>query len=160
MSCEKNMKADEIVRLFNELTYRRYLVNKDQFQQILKGIRLQEYIALYHISQQASANGVCDGKMYLEDLSRLMSMPMSNTSKMIRKLQEGGFVYWTHDGDGSNGTYAVIAKGGWELMKQQAEKAKTYYGAVLDKFGKDNMVELIGLMKKLDEVLDDAQENM
>ncbi|SDB06114.1 hypothetical protein [Eubacterium oxidoreducens] len=153
--CDVNkMNADEIVRLFNELTYRRYLVNKDQFQQILKGVRLQEYIVLYHISQKASKMDECDGKMYLEELSKMMSMPMSMTSKMVRKLQERGLVYWTHDGDGSEGTYAIITKAGWALMEQQAENAKAYYGTVLKEFGKEKMIELISLMKQLDEVLD------
>ncbi len=158
MSEENTLSKDEIVRLFNELTYRRYLVNKDQFHRVLKGVRLQEYIALYHISKRASGKNICDGKMYLEELSELLSIPMTSTSKMARKLQDEGLVYWTHDGDGSDGTYVVIAKGGWEHLEQQGEIAKNYYGQVLVHFGKDNMIELIDLLRQLDEIMTEERK--
>ena len=41
---------DDITRLSNELTYRRYIMNKDQLRKLFKELNITEYIALHNIS--------------------------------------------------------------------------------------------------------------
>lgn len=46
------LNANEIRKFTNELTYRRYLMNKGKIQELFRKMTLQEYIALYTIESE------------------------------------------------------------------------------------------------------------
>ena len=50
MEEKKEVDQNVIMKLSNELTYQRYLMNRGQIREFLKKISIQEYIALYHIA--------------------------------------------------------------------------------------------------------------
>ena len=154
---EENIKETDVLKLGNEFTLRRYLFNKPQVSQVLNEA---DYILLHIIMETAREHEIYEGKTYLKDLSEKMMLTIRQTSKLISKLKERGLVKWSHDGDGNEGTYVTITDEGRKLMEQQQSVYKEYYGNVINKFGKDNLIELLNLMKQLETVMYSEQEKM
>ena len=54
----------------------------------------------------------------------------------------------------------TITESGQNLLKNQEEILKNYYGKVFEKFGKDNLIQLLSLMKQLETVMSSEMENL
>ena len=153
---DKNNEID-VLKLSNELTIRRYLFNKEQISRVLSA---PDYIALNIIRETETNEQIYSGRTYLKDLAEKMQLSMRQISKMIGNLKERGLVVWSHDGNGSEGTYVTITKSGQQLLTQQQKILEEYYGNVIDKFGKDNLIQLLNLMKQLETVMSSEVERM
>ena len=140
----------DVLKLGNELTTRRYLFNKVQVSKVLSA---SDYIALRIIMDTEKSEDIYEGKTYLKDISEKMQLSIRQTSRMIGGLKERGLINWSHDGNGSEGTYVTITTGGRELFRQQETVVKEFYGKVIEKFGADNMVQLLNLMKQLETLM-------
>lgn len=140
----------DVLKLGNELTTRRYLFNKVQVSKVFSA---SDYIALRIIMDTEKSEDIYEGKTYLKDISEKMQLSIRQTSRMIGGLKERGLINWSHDGNGSEGTYVTITTGGRELFRQQETVVKEFYGKVIEKFGADNMVQLLNLMKQLETLM-------
>lgn len=149
----------DILELSNELTYRIYVMNRDQRRKRFDELNMREYIALQRITHIAASEGIYSGKVYLKDLSESMHLSMRQTSRMAKTLKDRGLVTWSHDGDGSEGTYLSITDGGKELVSKNEEILKEHYGRVIDKYGKENMIQLLQMMKSLETIVQSELEN-
>lgn len=158
---EKTEKTDktDIIKLSNELTYQRHLFNREYRKDIFMKISIPEYIALQYIAMEEASN-IYSGRTYLKDLADKLQMTMRQISKMVEKLRDAGYVVWSHDGNGSQGTYVTITETGQSMLKSQEEILKKYYGRVIEKFGKDNLIQLLQLMKQLETVMSSEMENL
>lgn len=152
---------EDVVKLAYELIFRRYVVNKDQVNAVLKKLTITEYIILYFISDGSMPEDdtpeeeIFKRKTYLRELEDHMQMTTRKMSKQIRKLQDRGLLFWGHDGDGSEGTYVTISKEGLDLLHQQEIGLRDYFSRVIDRFGAKNVVKLLTLMRRLEEIMDD-----
>lgn len=153
MNNEKTALTRENGELANELAYRRYLLNKDQARRLFKELNMPEYIALYIIEQSEETAGIYAGRTYLKDLAQKLQLPIRRTSGMVGALKERGLLLWSHDGDGSEGTYVTLTESGRKLLAQEGDRLKAYYGNVIGKFGRDNLLQLLQLMKQLETVM-------
>ena len=154
---EEHTKETDILTLGNELTLRRYLFNKAQINHVLK---VPDYIALHIIKEAGSEQDIYGGKTYLKDLSEKMQLTIRQTSKLVAGLKERGLVKWSHDGNGNDGTYVTITDEGKKLFEQQQADLKEYYEKVIRRFGKDNLIQLLNLMKQLETVMHSELEGM
>ena len=141
--------------LTNELIYQKYLMNHGQLRQYFRELNMPEYLALHMIEKASSADAPSAGKTYLKDLAEEMQLSIRQTSKMIAELRDRGLVNWAHDGDGAEGTYVIITETGAGLIHRQEETLKDYYGRVIEKYGKDNMIRLLEMMNELETVMND-----
>lgn len=157
---EKPLLAVDIKKLSNELTYRKYLFNKDQVRKFFEELSIPEYIALHIILETEMEAGIYSGRTYLQDLAEKMQLTIWQTSRMVGALKERGLLTWSHDGDGSEGTYVMITDSGKKLLAKEEEILKEYYGRVIEKYGKDNLIQLLQLMKQLETVMSAEMEGM
>ena len=155
---EKIDKTD-IMKLSNELTYQRHLFNREYRKDIFMKMSIPEYIALQYIAME-EASSIYSGRTYLKDLADKLQMTMRQVSKMVEKLRDAGYVVWSHDGNGSEGTYVTITESGQRMLKNQEEILKEYYGKVFETFGKDNLIQLLSLMKQLETVMSSEMEKL
>ena len=95
-----------------------------------------------------------------KDLADKMELTIRQTSNMIAGLRDRGLVYWSHDGNGSDGTYVTITDIGRQNLYEQEDILKDFYGRVIEKYGKQNLIELLRLMKQLDTVMNGEMEVM
>lgn len=154
---EMNRKETDALKLGNELIFRRYLFNKTKISRL---INEADYIMLHIIKDTGKEQEIYEGKTYLKDLSEKMQLTIRQTSKLVSGLNEQGFVRWSHDGDGNEGTYVVITDEGTKLLEDQQEIFREYYSHIIEKFGKDNLIELLNLMKQLETVMCSEVERM
>lgn len=154
------LENTDVMKLSRELTYQRYLLNRGHIKDIFMKMSIPEYIALHFIALEEETSDIYSGRTYLKDLSVKLQMSMRQISKMIERLRDMGYLVWSHDGDGSEGTYVTITESGRELLKEQEETMKLYYSKVFEKFGKDNLIQLLQLMKQLETVMSSEMENL
>ena len=134
-------------------------MNRDQARKYLTDLNLREYIALQRISHIAASDGIYSGRTYLKDLAESMRLSMRQTSQMAGELKDRGLVTWSHDGDGSDGTYLSITDSGRELIARNEEAIKKYYGNVIEKYGREDMIQLLQMMKRLETVVQSEFED-
>lgn len=152
----ENKKIDLAV-LSNELITRRYLFNKNEIHKV---ISRQDYIALHIIVDMGEHEAIYGGKAYLKDIAEKMQLSIRQTSKLAGSLRDRGLVTWSHDGDGSGGTYVTLTEEGKQLLSQQKEILEEFYGRVIEKFGTQNLLQLLRLMKQLETVMSSEMEEM
>lgn len=156
----KELGQNEIMKLSNELTYRRYLMNRGQIREFFQKINTPEYIALYNIALNSDISDIYSGRTYLKELSEKMQLSIRKTSKMIGKLRDRGLVLWSHDGNGSEGTYVTITEEGRKLLEEQEQTLNEYHGRVIQKYGKENLIQLLQMMKQLETVMSTEIEQL
>ena len=144
----------EFNELASEITYRRYMMDKVNLTKIFPDISTMDYIALWVISRLAEKKPDID-KIYLQDIAADLKVPMNRVSEMIQKLRDKGVLIWTHDGDGSEGTYVKLTASGQEAMKKQQEILGSYYRNVIEKFGKE---EFVRMLARLERIMDEESE--
>jgi len=155
------LKTDnEMESLINELTYHRYLMNKGAIRECFRNMSIPEYIALHSIAVNNETSVIYEGRTYLKDLSEKMRLTIRQTSKMVGELKERGLLLWSHDGNGSEGTYVTITENGKNKLKEQEAVLKEFYGKVICKFGTENLIQLLRLMKQLETVMSSTMEEM
>ncbi|MCI6043576.1 MarR family transcriptional regulator [bacterium] len=162
MQDEKNTvnRTPDILKLSNELMYRRYLLNKDQLRSFFKELSIPDYIALHIIQETEEFTEIYEGRTYLKDLAEKMQMTIRQTSKLVGNLRDRGLLLWSHDGNGSEGTYVTITESGKKLLKNQEQILRDYYGKVIEKYGKENLIQLLRLVKELETVMSSELERM
>ncbi|MGN1409571.1 MAG: MarR family transcriptional regulator [Eubacteriales bacterium] len=146
---------NDVTLLAYELTYHRYLMNKGKARHLFRDLTVQEYITLHSITGGAHKKDITSEKIYLKDLSERLDISIHRASKMARELKERGLAQWSHDGNGSEGTYITITESGIRLMRCQEKILEEYYSRVIDKFGHDNLVALISQMDALEKIMDE-----
>lgn len=155
---QKNVNLPDLRELVNELTYQRYLMSRGQLKGLFQQMNVPEYIALHIIESGSVASGDGTKRTYLKELAAKMQLPIQQTSKIVGGLEDRGLLIWSHDGYGSEGTYMTITDIGQKMVLDQEMTLKEYYGTVLEKFGRDNLMQLLKLMKQLEEIMDSTFE--
>lgn len=150
----------EVGSLINELTYLRYLMNKGAIRECFRKMSIPEYIAMHNIADNSETAAIYEGRTYLKELSEKMKLTIRQTSKMVGALKERGLLVWSHDGNGSEGTYVTITETGKKMLGEQEALLKEFYGTVIVKFGRENLIRLLQLMKQLETVMSSTMEEM
>ncbi|MDD5983603.1 MAG: hypothetical protein PUC07_07375 [Solobacterium sp.] len=146
------MDKNTINKLAYDLTYQRYLLNKDKANYLFNDLSVGDYVVLHTV--------LCfEDKAYLEKLGEKLNLSISKMSNVATNLKNRGLVIWSHDGDGSEGTYLTVTETGLKLMDKQEEKLKNYYERVINRFGLKNTVDLIGKMTALETIMEEEMEN-
>lgn len=159
MAEDKNdLDESEIRTLSNEFLYRRYIMNRGQVRDYFEKMSIPEYIALRSIDKNGEIDTEHQGKTYLKYLAEKMQLTIPETSKMFERLSDRGLVIWSHDGKGSSGTYVTITEIGRKLLEEQELALKEHYGKIIKKFGKQNLYQLLLLMKQLEDIMKSEME--
>lgn len=143
---QEALEVHEVRDLANELTYHRYLMNKGQMLGLFHKMNVGEYLALHHID-------IASDRTYLKELAKKMQLPIQQASGIVSGLEDRGLLIWSHDGNGSEGTYMTITESGQKLIRDQEKLLREYYGHVFAKFGRQNLIQLLSLMKQLEDIM-------
>lgn len=152
-------QKNDVAKLAYELTYHKYLVNKDKAQYLFTELAMSEYIALHNIAKVTSDRDTASGRTYLKDLADQLETTIHSVSQMVSKLKDRGLVLWSHAGNGSEGTYVIITDSGLQAMHRQEARLNAYYSRVIDKFGHDNLLHLLEQMEILENIMDEEFTN-
>lgn len=150
----------DLGELSHELAYHKYLLNNDHIRNFLSKLSIPEYLAMHMIKDTEQAAGCDSDRTYLKDIAERMHRTIRQTSVMVKALQERGFLLWSHDGDGSEGTYVTITELGKEMLATEENAIREYYGRVIENYGRGNLMQLLQLMKQLEISMSEEFERM
>lgn len=154
-----NEESDD-AQLSNEMTFRRYQMNRVNLKHLFQELSLVEYIVMCIAAQKDKDHPLNPKKVYLEEIAESLHMPVHKASKIVGNLRDRGLLTWTHDGDGREGTYVVITDMGRNTVERQESVVKEFYGKVIRKFGKEKFIRLLYSMKKLEGIMYEEIEHM
>lgn len=146
------MDKNTVNKLAYDLTYQRYLLNKDKVNYLFNDLSVGDYVVLHTVLG-------FEYKAYLEKIGEKLNLSISKMSNVATNLKNRGLITWSHDGDGSEGTYLTVTETGLKLIDKQEEKLKNYYERVINRFGLKNTVDLIGKMTALETIMEEEMEN-
>ena len=155
-----NNEIEPTKELTHEITYRRYLLSKDDAKFMLKDINIAEYIVLYYMCENPENNSIYSGKIYLSEISEKLNLPIRKISKLVREMNSKNLINWDHDGDGKDGTYITVTDHGKSVFEETDSKLRNFYTRVLQKYGKEKTIQLLQLMKEFDSVMRTELEQM
>ncbi|MQM72800.1 MAG: tRNA (guanosine(37)-N1)-methyltransferase TrmD [Eubacteriaceae bacterium] len=151
---EDKQKDKHNFDLSDELIYRRFmLINNSELQHFFHEMTISEFIVLNLILKNEKNDPIYGGKTYLSDLAESLHRPIRYVSNLSRQLQDKGLIIWKHDGDGEQGTYVMITDDGKKLVEDHQKSTQQFYSHVIEKYGQQNMIKLLDLMKQLDTVI-------
>lgn len=149
-------RETEMSILSNELITRKYLFNK---MEASRDIRIQDYIVMHLITEMNKDCSISDGRAYLRDIAEKMNLTIRHASKLAGELKDKGLIKWIHEGDGSNGTFLEITDEGCVLFEKEKIRLEKFYGDVIEKFGVDNLRQMLNLMKQFEKIVSGELED-
>lgn len=108
---------------------------------------IQNYIAMHIIEELGKE------KVYLKDIAQKMQLTIPQVSKLAAALQESGLIHWSHEGDGSDGTFVTITRNGDKVFTQQKAFLEDFYSRVIEKFGIEKVQEMLKLMEEFENLV-------
>ena len=166
ISGENLNKDADLGLLSDEMTFRRYFTGAMNTRKIFSRMSTGNYVTIEIIERliekEYGSDTQTDGgsRIYLKDLASHFKIPMYKVSEIVRDMSERGMVTWTHDGKGKEGTYIILTESGKKAAKDQQAILKEFYSRVIERFGKEKFVELLGMMADLDQVMESELDQM
>lgn len=150
----------DLTTLANEITYRKYLLEKVNVKKLFSGISVLDYNAMQAILRFNEKKENVSDRIYLRELSEELKIPISKVSQMIGRLQENGMVRWKHEGKGEQGTYIEITDRGVKAVRKQQDILKSFYGTVVTRYGVDKFVQMLDMVTELEDIMTDELEKI
>lgn len=94
-----------------------------------------------------------DKRIYLEEFSEKMNLPLRKSSMLVKRLQDADYVDWKYDGLGEEGTYVEFTGKWWETVENQKRGMEKVYGGTVEKFGKDRFLQLLSEIEDFNETV-------
>lgn len=155
---KEHLSEPDILKLSNELIYRRYIMGREHVRSFFKEVNIPDYIALHFIRGAEASRNDRTGRTYLKELAERMKTDLRQVSRMAGSLSDRGLVVWSHDGNGSEGTYVILTEYGQKVLEEQEAALRNYYGNVIEAYGRENLLRLFELMEQLETVMSHEAE--
>lgn len=127
------------------------VMRKKILDKLFQKISTADYTVLWLLYQYAKNIG--SEKIYLKDIAEQLSLPMDQVSKLAGKLQSKGFVHWTHDGSGEEGTYLQFTADSFESAMSQKKFLSDYTQRVIKSYGEPQFIDLLGELTRLEDIM-------
>ena len=95
-------------------------------------------------------------RIYLKEISEELDMPMAKVSKIVQRMQNRGFVYWTHDASDRPGTFITLSEIGRDALKNQEEKIAVFFENAIIKYGAEDFIKLMELRKRFNDTMEEV----
>ena len=154
----KEITREQLIEMGNDWLKMQFVTGEEHLSKLFSEISTYDYIALLLLQRRM---GLGDDRIYLKEISEELDMPMARVSKIVQRMQNRGFVYWTHDSSDRPGTFITLSESGRKALKEQEEKIAVFFEKAITKYGAENFVELMDLRKRfndtMEEVLDESE---
>lgn len=99
-------------------------------------------------------------KVKISDLTRAMSTSKSATSKMLKNLEEKGYIIRIDDKKDKRIVYIELTSLGEETLEKERVKMSGLLNRVLEKVGKDNADQLLALLEKFYSTMEEEMKEL
>lgn len=137
------------IRLF-QVFQRIHHVNQTARFGITKGEFLTLSILREYQKKNSHQLGVC-----VSDIAKKQHVAKSQVSRTLRGLEENGLIERTSAKEDRRNTYVSLTPKGNQMLDDVKKNMERHYQKVMEKFGEDNMENLIGLCDKLVNIIEE-----
>lgn len=139
--------SKKITDQVTQLIIDQYYENRNVIRDFFDRTSMNEYVALKKISSGGNE------KIYLKDLASNMQISYQYLSTIISNLRDKGYVNWSFDGDGQEGTYITLTQDGLNLLSSQEEFLNEFCQRAVKEFGKEKSLLLLSLIHEFQQML-------
>ncbi len=134
-------------------------VERGNMNEIFSEMPAMAYAA-FLITGHKIADDLNGEKIYLKDLSRKMDIDMPETTAIVRRMRDMGFVEWMHDGLGEEGTYIIPTENGQIAFEKQHEILHQFYHKVIEEFGEERFLQMMHMIGEFRKISRESFEKM
>lgn len=127
------------------------LLRRDLLEILFQNISPVDYSVLGLLIKYARETG--QEKLYLKDLANHFRISISQMSQLARNLQSKGYVRWTHDEVGREGTYLILNKDGLSPALEQKAYLSDFFQRAVQVFGQERFLQLAGEAAELEQTM-------
>ena len=149
----KEITREQLIEMGNDWLKMQFVTGEEHFSKLFSEISTYDYIALLLLQRRM---GLGDDRIYLKEISEELDMPMAKVSKIVQRMQNRGFVYWTHDASDSPGTFITLSEIGREALKNQEEKIAVFFENAITKYGAEDFIKLMELRKRFNDTMEEV----
>lgn len=124
----------------------------------LRQLHTGEYAALKTIYRLREFEGEDSIGVKTSDIGKCLFMKKPATSKMLNNLEDKGYINRFSNKKDRRVTYVDLTEKGVELLEKHHEQMIDYTNQIIEKMGEEDVEELIRLLNKLSDVIEDKQE--
>lgn len=130
---------------------------REVLEKLFSQISVVDYAAMWIISKLMDQEE--ENRLYLTEIAEQLQVPMKEVTKVVQNLQGRGLIIWTHDGDGSDGTYIMITKNGSASIGEQQHTLHQFYSNIVRRFGTEKFTKMVSLIGEFEMIVGEEMEN-
>lgn len=157
---EKNeiLEEDEIqaAKLINAM----HVFSKINIGAVLGELSQTEYLVIYFVRKHGEYDGLCGNGVNVTSLSEVLGVSTPAVSRILRGLEEKGFIQRVTNKRNRRETYISLTDRGREIYFRDREIASSLYKAVKEKLGQDRIKELVQLSRSFNLIMTEEIERM
>ena len=124
-------------------------------ERVFEIIERTDYLFLYNIKECIKKSEIPEG-VYLSELAKEMDLPITETSKAVKSLEDKGYVTWKLD-ENKEKTYIVLTNKAVELGQGQKRKMIDAYEKITSNIRKEDMEVTLLTLSKIRQLLEEIK---
>ena len=124
-------------------------------ESIFEFIERTDYLFLYSI-KECVEKSACHEGVYLSEGAEYMKLSISETSKMVKSLENKGYIIWKLD-EKKERTYLVLTNKAIELSNCQKEKMIEAYEKIISNIQEDDLAVTRCTLRKIRQLMEEIK---
>lgn len=124
-------------------------------ESIFEFIERTDYLFLYSIKECVEKSGCHEG-VYLSEVAEYMKLSIPETSKMVKSLENKGYIIWKLD-EKKERTYLVLTNKAIELSNCQKEKMIEAYEKIISNIQEDDLAVTQCTLRKIRQLMEEIK---
>lgn len=130
-----------------------HIFSKINIGTVLGKLSQTEYLVIYFVRKHGEYDGQCNNGVNVTSLSEVLGVSTPAVSRILRSLEEKGFIKRITNSKNRRETYISLTETGREIYLRDRETASLLYKAVEDKMGKEEIRELVRLSLSFNSIM-------
>ena len=124
-------------------------------ESIFEFIERTDYVSLYSIKECVEKSDCHEG-VYLSEVAEYMKLSIPETSKMVKSLENKGYIIWKLD-EKKERTYLVLTNKAIELSNCQKEKMIEAYEKIISNIQEDDLAVTRRTLRKIRQLMEEIK---
>ena len=124
-------------------------------ESIFEFVERTDYLFLYIIKECVEKSDCHEG-VYLSEVAEYMKLSIPETSKMVKSLENKGYIIWKLD-EKKERTYLVLTNKAIELSNCQKEKMIEAYEKIISNIQEDDLVVTRCTLRKIRQLMEEIK---
>lgn len=124
-------------------------------ESIFEFVERTDYLFLYSIKECVEKSDCYEG-VYLSEVAEYMKLSIPETSKMVKSLENKGYIIWKLD-EKKERTYLVLTNKAIELSNCQKEKMIEAYEKIISNIQEDDLAVTRCTLRKIRQLMEEIK---